>query len=240
MFNIFLLVISPRNNKVGGICLCEITNKKKIEKYRDYTFLLYPESCDKNWSKTLSEFRQPMFYILHDKDYVIHENGEIEQKKPHYHVHIMFDNPRTPNTILDLILRCGGNPYIEKVRSRRGCARYLTHMDDPDKFQYSFSEVHALCGADYSKVTKSASERENDRVTMIIEILEFIDENQIHIYSDLIKYSAKNKPEWISLLFSYTCQIVKDYIRSEAFAFKEKRYGNTYNRLCFELEQGEK
>lgn len=195
----------------------------KIKRSRDFAFVLYPDSVNPNWERLLADLQQPVFWILHDKDVVLDRStGELVPKKPHYHVQVIFDNPRSTDSILKLIARCGGNGYLEDLVSRRGYARYLTHLDDLEKHQYSQTEVHELCGADYSEVIKTKSKAKTDEINMIKEIILFVNSNHIHIYADLIDYCVKVRPEWLKLLVSYNGRMIRDYIKSIAYACREE------------------
>lgn len=202
--------------------------KKKVVKFRDCAFLLYPESCNPDWIQILTQLQQPLFWILHDRD----ENPDGTMKKPHYHVMIMFENPRSVNSIINIATMCGGNKYLQQVISRRGYARYLCHLDNPEKFQYDPEKcIHSLCGADYSKETISTSEANANKLLAVIEMLKFIDDNQIHIYADLIRYCASLRPDWLEILMGFSGHLVKDYIRSEAYDYKDKNPSNYYHRF---------
>lgn len=121
------------------------------------------------------------------------------------------------------------------LMSRRGYARYLCHLDNPDKYQYDpETDLHEACGADYKHETVSRTELKNFKSKMIREMFKFIDDNQIHIYSDLLRYSAEFRLDWLDLLITYTGQTVKDYIKSEAYRFRTEHPGYKFNRFDFE------
>lgn len=202
----------------------------KIRKSRDFAFILYPDSVDPNWERFLVSLQQPVFWILHDKDTVVDKStGEIVIKKPHYHVQIVFSNPRSADSVSKLAIKCGGNGRLEDVISRKGYARYLMHLDDPEKHQYNRVELHELCGADYDKVIEDKSRSESDEVNLIKEVILFVNSNQIHIYADLVNYCVNERPKWLKLLISYKGRIVRDYIKSIAYACREE--GGELNRF---------
>lgn len=187
--------------------------KKSVSKKREFAFVLYEESASKDWEQILSQLHQRVFWILHDKD--VSSNGT--PKKPHYHIMILFDNPRSPNTIQSLCSKCGGNGHLEELVSRRGYARYLCHMDDPDKHQYDATEVHSLCGANYMLEIMSKAELKSNKLAMIAEIIQFCDDNVVFFYSDLIRYCIAHRSDWLEMLVSYNGHIIKDYIKSSAY-----------------------
>lgn len=206
-------------------------NQISQSRRREYAFILYPESCSPDWLSFVTELQQPFFWILHDKD--LNPDGSL--KKPHYHVMIMFDNPRSENSLRKLSNRCGGNGHLSVLMSRRGYARYLCHLDNPEKYQYDpETDLHEACGADYKHETISRTELKNLKSKMIREMFKFIDDNQIHIYSDLLRYSAEFRLDWLDLLITYTGQTVKDYIKSEAYRFRTEHPGYKFNRFDFE------
>ena len=221
----FLAVIPP-NFKI----LEDFMGNRAIRR-KEYAFILYPESCSSDWLSVITGLQQPFFWILHDKDL----NPDGSPKKPHYHIMIMFDNPRSENSLRKLSIRCGGNGHLSELISRRGYARYLCHLDNPEKHRYdSKLDLHEVCGADYKHEISSRTELRNCKINMIKEIINFIDDNQIHVYSDLIRYSAKFRSDWLELLITYTGQVIKDHIKSEAYCFRTRYPNRNFNRFSFE------
>ena len=131
---------------------------------RNYATVVYPESAPEGWQNTLAEMCIPAFISpLHDKDV----NPTGEEKKEHYHVMIMFESVKTREQAKELFDEIGG-VGIEVVNSIRGYARYLCHLDNPDKAQYSTDAVRSLAGADYISVIGLAT----DKYKAIKEILD--------------------------------------------------------------------
>lgn len=69
--------------------------------------------------------------IYHDRD--LTDEGEF--KKPHYHFLYKFDNPSTFGSLLK-IFPDHEEHLLYYVNSFKGQARYLLHMDNPEKAQY--------------------------------------------------------------------------------------------------------
>ena len=129
--------------------------KKKDERKRNYATLVYPDSAPENWQEILSELKIPVFISpLHDKDV----NADGKPKKPHYHVQFIFDGKKSDDQFKEIIAKFGG-VGVEDVQSLRGYARYLCHLDNPDKAQYNTSMVKALGGADYFSVILPITEK---------------------------------------------------------------------------------
>lgn len=85
-----------------------------------------------------------VFIINHDKD--LNEFGEAVEA--HTHIYIDYNTPRKITTVANL-LGVAVN-FIELVKNKKGFLRYLTHKDDPDKYQYDDDEVYTNSSASYS------------------------------------------------------------------------------------------
>lgn len=150
------------------------------KRYRDFCTVVYPDSKNvpSNWIEILKESHLPIFYVLHDKDM---NPDNLEKKKAHYHVMIMFESPRTKDNAVEFINSFGG-VGCELVKTRRGMARYLIHRDNPEKYQYSSDDVVCLGGADFFETTQNNA----DEFQILDEIINYIKdykiENILEIY----------------------------------------------------------
>ena len=128
----------------------KITSIKK----RNWAFVLYPESAPDNWLETLQlTGLQCVVSPLHDKD--LDPNGQ--PKKAHYHVILVYGSPTTYNNVKSLTDSLK-QPIPQPLEQVRGYYRYLTHKDNPDKYQYSDSDIISLNGfniADFVDISKS-------------------------------------------------------------------------------------
>ena len=153
--------------------------KSDIKK-RNWTFVLYEDSCAKDWEEYLISTGVPFSYAYHDKD-----KTEIgEPKKPHYHVVLCFDGPITYSNVSNYAKRVGAaNDVVQPVGSVRGIVRYFCHKDNPDKYQYSEDIIQCRNGfdpSDYFCLTVT-QQKAFKRKT-----IEFIQYNDIEEYADLI------------------------------------------------------
>lgn len=156
----------------------------RASRTRDYATVVYPESAPENWVDILTEQKiQALISPLHDKD----KNPDNTDKKAHYHVHIMFEGPKTKDQAREIFEKIGG-VGCEVVNSRRGMARYLTHEDNPDKFKYSKEDVVQLGGVDYFEIINLPS----DKYALVGDILDFVIENRFTNIIDLFKYAREN------------------------------------------------
>lgn len=184
-------------------------------KKRNFAFLLYPESASPNWKQILINLKQHVFYIYHDKDIIL-ETGEV--KKPHYHIMIMYNSPRSSATVSKIAMTCGNNGYLEKIESKNKYMRYLIHLDNPEKYQYGFEDVISLGGADYIKEIRTGLETNNDKLKVISEMISFCNDNNIEVYADFLNYCVKHRMDWLKVLTSYSGRIIESYIKSNSWA----------------------
>ena len=187
---------------------------------RNYATVVYPESAPDNWKDLLTEFFIPAFISpLHDRD--INPGGE--PKKPHYHVIIMFDSVKTVDQAKAVFEKIGG-VGCEVIASIRGYARYLCHLDNPEKAQYDPEHVTCLCGSDYSGVCSLAS----DKYKCIKEMLYWCVENNTFAFSDLLFYAMEERPDWFRMLADNSTLIVKEALKS--LEWKERKSKLEYER----------
>jgi len=153
--------------------------KSELKK-RNWTFVLYKDSCAKDWEDYLISTGVPFSYAYHDKD--ITELGE--PKKPHYHVIICFDGPTSYNRVMEYIERVqAANGVVQPVGSVRGIVRYFCHKDNPDKYQYPEDIIQCRNGfdpQDYFCLTVTQQKALKRQATR------FIQENDIEEYADLV------------------------------------------------------
>lgn len=190
-----------------------INNKKEgtvAKRTRNFATVVYPDSAPEDWQETLSGHFIPTFISpLHDKD----KNPTGEDKKPHYHIMIMFDNVKTneqAKAIFDLI----GGVGCEVVNSIRGYARYLCHLDNPEKVQYPTDQVRALGGADYFRVIDLPT----DRYEIIAQMMDYIDLHNVYDVRTLMRYARNERPDWYRSLCDNSMLVIKEYLKSAYWA----------------------
>lgn len=149
-------------------------------KKRSWAFVLYPESAPKDWREQLKQSGiRCAVSPLHDKD--VNPTGEL--KKAHYHIILTYDGPTTYSNVKALTNGKLGQTVPQPLEQIRGYYRYLTHEDNPEKIQYSKTDIETLNGFsihDYVEMTKSEVDKR------IREIIDLICDTGITEYSDLI------------------------------------------------------
>lgn len=180
---------------------------------RNYACLVYPESAPANWLDLLRDLKVKFFVSpLHDSD--VNPDGVL--KKAHYHVLLMFDGVKTVEQF-ETCRDSFGGVGSEKVNSVRGYARYLCHLDNPEKSQYSPDDVVAF-GEDYQLTISSPT----DKYTAIREMLQFCEDNGITLFCDLMTYAMNNNELWYRTLCDNGTYPVKEWLKS--FAYKHKAH----------------
>lgn len=176
---------------------------------RNYACVVYPESAPENWENTISESKVSLFVSpLHDKDI----NPDNTSKKAHYHVMAMFDSVKTKEQAKEFFETFGG-VGCEVVNSVRGYSRYLCHLDNPEKAQYSVDDVRAFGGADYMHAIGTQA----DKAKSIREMIAFIEENDIICFADLFTYASINRSDWFDTLINSGAYVIKEFIKSRTW-----------------------
>lgn len=178
----------------------------KISRTRNWAFIMYPDSAPESWRDLLTGHHVDMLISpLHDADL----NATGEEKKPHWHVVLAFSGPKTEKQAQELADSVNGTK-VQAVSSMRSYARYLCHLDNPEKAQYEPSQVVVLGGIDYLDMISSAA----DIDTAISQMEQWCDDNGIFSYAQLCRYARQNRPDWTRLLHHRCTVHMKAYLQS--------------------------
>lgn len=114
----------------------------KILKKRNWAFVVYPESAPSDWIEQLQQ-RGVVGAIspLHDRDLL--PTGE--PKKAHWHAIVTYEGPTAQSVVERLTELCRA-PKPIPLEGVRGYYRYLTHKENPEKFQYDEKDIQTLNG----------------------------------------------------------------------------------------------
>lgn len=177
---------------------------------RNYACVVYKESAPNNWQDILSmEFVPSFISPFHDNDI----NPDGTYKKPHWHVLIMFDSVKTKEQAKEIFDKIGG-VGCEKVNSLRGYARYLCHLDNPEKARYNINDVKSFCGADYNDCISLTS----DKYKCIDEMIDFCEKYDISSFYILSKYAFKNNDSWKRALADSCSVFMREYLKSKTWS----------------------
>lgn len=177
---------------------------------RIYATVVYPESAPADWKEILIHQFVPAYISpLHDKDV----NPTGEPKKPHYHVILEFGSVKTQEQAREVFETIGG-VGCEPVQSKRGYCRYLCHLDNPEKAQYSQNDVVCLCGADYA----SAIELTIDKYKALGEMSDFCDQYDIVSFYALSNYARMHRTDWYRILCDCGAVFMREFLKSRLWS----------------------
>lgn len=147
---LFLISYLPSTNIINDIL------DKKLKNIKSYAFIYHDKDIYFN-------------DILDDKNEIIHKKGDF--KVPHFHIYLKLKSSRDseeikrwfmPKELIDE----NGLPYnclSQKVKSSVACIEYLTHKNEPEKYQYSENDIISY---------NIDSVLENDAIDNSIDIVE--------------------------------------------------------------------
>ena len=200
-------------------------DKRAGTRARAWTCLVYPDSAADEWQEVLRELLvECLISPLHDKD-VWTKTDELENpehkagepKKAHWHVVLSFKNPATNKKAQEIFNAING-VGCKKVSDFKQMARYLCHLDQPQKHRYLTSDVVSIGAIDYQALVTSAM----DEADIFDELCQFIDDNCILSYRQLCVYVRENRPEWRILVYKTYASGLTRYIKSLAWEIEKK------------------
>ena len=187
--------------------------KTKETRTRNWWFVLYPESAPENWREILDDLHIPYAVSpLHDKDL----DPDGNPKKPHWHVILMFEGVKSYSQIKEITDSLNA-PIPQAVNGLVGTARYLIHKDNPDKFQYNRAEI--FCGGGFD-IKELLDRSPADKRVIIKEIYEYIKEQDITEFHELVDYAFDNNEDWFEILMEGHTMVFDAVIKSRRHSAK--------------------
>lgn len=196
---------------------------------RNYALVVYPEDLpvdlqvDDKWIDVLKNTGYKLVVSpYHNKDL----NPDGSKKKPHYHVLLQGGRLWISFAGLkDLVkndFKGKGVAVPQKCSNTDGLKRYMTHIDNPDKYQYSKDDIRCFNGAD---VVSAYRISEDGKKLAIADIMAFIREHEeIENYYQLMDYAMDLKSDgdstWFDILLSNSWTIER-YISSRRNAVRD-------------------
>lgn len=150
-----------------------------------WVFVVYPDSAPADWQENLAKQVEFVVSPLHDKDLT----AAGEPKKAHYHVLCVWPNATTWNNAFSFcnMLNC---PCCIPCSNLRLQYDYLTHKNDPNKAQYSESDIKCFNGFSIAKYINLTAQEVTTALTNVTKLCRDL---QIIEYSDLIFYLLDNE-----------------------------------------------
>ena len=181
--------------------------KSNSKRARNWCAVVYPDSAPEDWKKILDGKNLKWACSpLHSKD--IDDDEQI--KKAHWHIIICYEGNKSFEQVQDDISELNG-PIPQVCRNVRSSVRYFIHLDHPYKFQYNVDEIECFGGFDIADAfTLSKSEK----IEVFKEIIDFIRENDIVEYYDLVNYALEENHAWFSIMVDGGTIMLREYIKS--------------------------
>lgn len=181
----------------------------KDTRTRNWTSILYPESAVANWKDILDNYHiEWVESPLHDKDI----NGNGEYKKPHIHLLLLFGGIKSYEQVLEITQSIGAT-VPQRVHNAKSMVRYMAHLDNPDKAQYSASDIISHGGVDLSELLRPSS---SERYTIIGDMMDFIEDHDIYEFKDLMLYARRYEFDtWFPLLCDNSAYVLGQFIKSK-------------------------
>lgn len=181
---------------------------------RNWTAIVYADSAPENWRGILDESHVEWVESpYHDKDI----NGDGTPKKAHWHIAVCFGGVKTYNQVVEFLapLHC---TIPQRINNLKSCVRYFSHLDNPEKHQYSIADIIGHGGIDIDSIFK-VSVRE--RYLIIREICEEIKLRGYSSFMELMDVAmTEHFDDWFPLLCDNSAYIVTQYIKSYCQSLK--------------------
>lgn len=150
----------------------------------------------KDFSIILYEFpTQDLLLLLGTEKYAFIEHAydtkdDGDLKKIHYHLYVRLHKKKTFGGVFEILNKwkenCTQPQLIINLDNVPQFIRYLTHIDNPNKFQYSPSEI--ISNFDIQHFF----DLQIDDTTFIKNVIDLINERSITTFKQLVLYSINN------------------------------------------------
>lgn len=200
------------------------TSKSQVKK-RNWAFVVYPTkeqlsilgskyngsdgygTLPDNWKECLQlSGLQYAISPLHDKD----KNADETIKKPHYHIIVCYGSPTTYNNVKSLT-DSFNSPIPQALEQVRGYYRYLTHKDNPEKYQYEDKDIQTGGGFDiinFMELSKS------EVIEIKFKLQSLIREQNFFEYETFMDYVQDNFDRTVYDVASSHTIFFNTYLRS--------------------------
>jgi hypothetical protein len=186
------------------------------DRTRSWTFVIYEDSAPENWVDILDE--EHIEWIespWHDED--VNANGE--PKKKHKHIALFFGGVKSYEQVKEITDKLNA-PIPQRCHNAKAMVRYMAHLDNPEKAQYSVSDIKAHGGVDLAELLRPSS---SERYTLIGDMISYIRKNNVVEFQDLMDYALANEFDtWFPLLCDNSAFVVGQYIKSQRHRLQPK------------------
>lgn len=202
--------------------------KKRDERKRNWAFVVYPDSAPEDWREILRGELVPGFISpLHDMD----ANADGEAKKAHWHVLLTFRGNKSFDQVKEITDRLGA-PIPQVCKDIRAYARYLCHLDNPEKAQYEVADVECLGGADYLDKIESAA----DTDAALAEMMDWCIEHRCYSFFRLSNYARTQRTDWFRVITSRRTVYLMAWLKSMEWEAQKGTLDEAVE--CFQHHEG--
>jgi hypothetical protein len=186
----------------------------KETRTRTWTCVVYPESVPENWRDIIDDMHLEWIESpLHDLD----KNATGEVKKAHWHILFLFGGIKAYEQVKEITDKLNA-PIPERCHNAKALVRYMAHLDNPDKAQYSINDIKAYGGVDLAELLRPSS---SERYTIIGEMISYVRDTRIIEFQDLMNYARENESDrWFPLLCDNSAYVVDKYITSQRHRYQ--------------------
>lgn len=193
----------------------EIKETPHYEGQDGYGTTTYAELCQKLTDKHIAGHLSPM----HIRDLL----PDLNIKKPHWHLLVIYESKKNFETQVKPFFDELGGVGREEVGSLRGYARYLLHLDNPEKAQYEQQDITSFGGADY----ETTIHLPGDTMKAFNDIKAFINREGIIGYADLVDRLEVTSPELELVAVMKMAYPIKQYLKSKTWELRQIADNNT-------------
>lgn len=184
---------------------------------RNWTFLVWVDSAPQNWRDIIDE--EHIEWVespLHEHDI----NADGAQKKPHWHILVLYESVKTYEQIKELTDKLH-TTIPQKCAGVKGLVRYMAHLDNPEKAQYSISQIIGHGGIDVTALLRPSS---SERYQLIAEMMDFVEDNKIIEIQDLLLYARRKRfDDWFPLLCDNSAYIMGALLKSKRHRWEQSQ-----------------
>lgn len=175
---------------------------------RSWTFILYPDSAPEGWRDILDDMHIGWAESpLHDKDL----NADATPKKPHWHILLAFPQKKSYNQVC-VICRALNAPIPQRIHDMRGMVRYMAHLDNPEKYQYSVNDIKGHQGFDVADFLRPSA---TVRYECIRDMMIYCVQKEIFDFDVLLLTAmTEHFDDWFPLLCDNSAYVMQSFLRS--------------------------
>lgn len=181
---------------------------------------LYEDSAPDDYLDRMRESGMEGLAIRHDRDVT----AAGAPKETHWHVVVRFAHAVQAAEAKEVLTSFGCKEQSVQYRdSWTAVARYLCHLDDPDKAQYDPSDVVEFGGADYL----AAISRTADKYRVVAEMQDWVAEPMVdggrpRSFGDLNDFARASNLEWFMALCDSSAVIMREFCKSKRYDWLER------------------